>query len=164
MQNKRASLNIQQEKLQSQHSIWPLLLCGSASFYFSPQSLPSNTVTFITVFIWSFLSLHIIPCFPSLFIFPPLNQRVMERKVNILSTHHRQGFYLFIMEYIRNEMLKMKYITCIVNGETISNVHILIQALKALCCATKWVKCCTQFSSLGEGVSRILKYIKSSGK
>lgn len=46
MQNKRASLNIQQEKL---HSIWPLFLCGTTSFH-SPAFILLYLKIFYTLY------------------------------------------------------------------------------------------------------------------
>lgn len=60
MQNKRASLNIQQDKQQQQqHSIWLLLV----RVHFYPQYwlyLPFNALL-----IWPFLFSHILPCWSS---------------------------------------------------------------------------------------------------
>lgn len=70
MQNKRASLNIQQERLQSQHSIWPLLLCGTPSFHFSAPSFSLIVETFL---------MFLFGCFyprPCVFIFPPRTKEV----------------------------------------------------------------------------------------
>lgn len=59
MQNKRASLNIQQDKLQQQHSIWLLLL--RVHFYSQYWLyLPFNALL-----IWTFLFSHIFPCWSS---------------------------------------------------------------------------------------------------
>lgn len=51
---RRASLNIQQEKLQSQQSIWPPLLFGTTSFHSSAPSLPSYSSTLMIFFIPAF--------------------------------------------------------------------------------------------------------------
>lgn len=59
MQNKRASLNIQQDKLQQQHSIWLLLV--RVHFYSQYWLyLPFNALL-----IWTFLFSHIFPCWSS---------------------------------------------------------------------------------------------------
>ncbi len=112
MQNKRASLNIQQEKLQSQHSIWSLLLCGTISFHISDPSLPFYTLTVITSCVWSFfiLAYYSLSLF-SLYISSSCIQND-GKEGNILSTNCRQPFYLFIMKYIGNKVLKMKHIAC----------------------------------------------------
>lgn len=111
MQNKRASLNIQQEKLQTQHSIWSLLLCGTTSFHFSAPSLPSYTLISITCCIWSFfirVYYSLLPC--PFYISSSCIQNDGGKKGNILSTNCRQAFYLFIMKNIGHEVLKMKHI------------------------------------------------------
>lgn len=134
MQNKRASLNIQQEKVQfaAQH----LASASTSSFHFWPPSRPLSFPNFY-YFIQPPVSLRIIPRRPSHFIFSPLDHTMTE-KVNISSVRHRRAFYLFIVKYTGNEGLKRKH-SAFITGEWKENFH-RVRALKALCRATKRVK------------------------
>lgn len=97
MQNKRASLNIQQEKLQ-QSSIWPLLLCGSMEV---PSFLPF-ILSFCNFLLFSFFVNFSLPdflcCLPRFAFLHFCSCMKKDKRVNILPTRRRHTFYLFILE------------------------------------------------------------------
>lgn len=144
MQNKkRASLNIQHEKLQSQQSIWPLLLFATTSFHsptLSEHSYSSTPIIFFNQPAFFFFSscvtflaaLTFIPFFGCYI--------VLQLPTSILHIYH-----------VRNEATETRRAAFVVENDGKEfPVWSFIQDLTSLCRVTKQVKRHIQFSSLEE--------------
>ena len=133
MQNKRASLNIQQEKkLQSEH-------IGASGLCFCILSFLCSVITlsYLHFYYTLYLGICILARYSFCFYISTTKTKTTDKRVNILSTHCRQAFYLFIMKHSGNEVLQMRHIAAISGeyGEHFQCKH-LVQALRALCCET----------------------------